>query len=315
MEKQPLISVIVPVYKVENYIAECATSLFTQTYSNIEYIFVNDGSPDASLSVLNKLIEEKFFSLRDRIVIVNKENEGLPMTRKVGLQYAKGEYILHVDSDDWLETNAIEILVRRALETNADFIYFDLYDEYEIYQKKITFKDYTDEKKLKYIRDIINFKTYGYLVTRMVRKSVYLNNIIHPRFTMHEDNFLTVQLIYNSKGIVHDKSPLYHYRRTNPNSVSAKSQKQCQYEAAMNFLDLYDYYIDKGPNTPIKGIENCLIYLAGRYVLKIDKNFLGERDLARKLLKAKLSIGHMTIYRQIKLKILAFFYIKKQSSI
>ena len=120
MEKQPLISVIVPVYKVENYIAECATSLFTQTYSNIEYIFVNDGSPDASLSVLNKLIEEKFFSLRDRIVIVNKENEGLPMTRKVGLQYAKGEYILHVDSDDWLETNAIEILVRRALETNAD---------------------------------------------------------------------------------------------------------------------------------------------------------------------------------------------------
>ena len=124
------LSLVVPIYGVEKYIAKFAESALNQTYENMQFVFVNDGTKDRSMEILNEIIDTKYSHHRPHIVIVNKENEGLPAARKTGLEYAEGEYILFADSDDWLELDAVEKVMVKADETGADIIYFDLIKEY-----------------------------------------------------------------------------------------------------------------------------------------------------------------------------------------
>ena len=101
------VSLIVPIYGVERYIRQFAESALGQTYDDMQFVFVNDGTKDRSMEILQELIDEKYSSLKSRIVIINKENGGLPSARKAGLDVAEGEYILFADSDDWLDTDAV----------------------------------------------------------------------------------------------------------------------------------------------------------------------------------------------------------------
>ena len=104
------VSVIIPIYGVEQYIERCATSLFEQTLDNVEFIFVNDCTKDKSIENLKKVIE-KYPKRKNYIQIINhNENFGLPTARRTGLGYVHGEYVAHCDSDDWLEPNAYETL-------------------------------------------------------------------------------------------------------------------------------------------------------------------------------------------------------------
>lgn len=94
------VSIIVPIYGVERYIEKCAESVLSQTWPDIQFIFVNDGTPDRSIELLEALIDSRFAHLKDRIVIINKENGGLPQARLSGLKVATGDFVMHVDSDD-----------------------------------------------------------------------------------------------------------------------------------------------------------------------------------------------------------------------
>ena len=116
------VSVIIPVYGVEKYIAEFAVSAFEQTYPYIEYVFVNDGTKDRSIEILENLIAEKYPHLKDSVIIVNKENGGLPAARKTGLEHASGDYIWHVDPDDWLELDAVASIVDKIVKTGAEVV-------------------------------------------------------------------------------------------------------------------------------------------------------------------------------------------------
>ena len=120
------ISLLVPIYGVEKYIEKFARTALGQTYQDIQFVFVNDGTKDASMEILRRLIDEEFSHLKERIVIVDKENAGLPAARKTALEHATGKYILFADSDDWLELDAVERVMAKAEETDADIIYFDL---------------------------------------------------------------------------------------------------------------------------------------------------------------------------------------------
>jgi glycosyltransferase involved in cell wall biosynthesis len=124
------ISLIVPIYGVEKYIAKFAESALDQTYQDLQFIFVNDGTKDRSMEILRDLIANRYAHLQSRIVIVDKENGGLPSARKAGLDVAEGEYVLFADSDDWMETDAVEKVMAKADETDADIVYFDLIKEY-----------------------------------------------------------------------------------------------------------------------------------------------------------------------------------------
>jgi len=123
--KEPLLSVIVPVYNVENYLNGCLKTICGQTYSNLEIICVDDGSTDESGKLL-----DRWRNRDSRISVVHKENRGLVHTRKIGLLNSHGEYVTYVDSDDWIDLYMYENLMKRMIEENADVVTSGCYREY-----------------------------------------------------------------------------------------------------------------------------------------------------------------------------------------
>ena len=162
MNNRYKLSLVVAIYGVEKYIRKFAETALGQTYEDMEFIFVNDGTKDRSMEILNELIEEKFAHLKSRIVIVNKENAGLPAARKSGIDAAQGEYVLFADSDDWLELHLAERVMAEAERTDADIVYFDLIKEYGHRQSIKRQRLYTVETKVRWIENLFNYRAFGY---------------------------------------------------------------------------------------------------------------------------------------------------------
>ena len=116
------ISIGVPVFGVEKYIERCARSLFEQSYKDIEYIFVNDCTPDNSMSILKNVLDEYPVRKQQVVIINNEKNIGLALTRNKIIENCTGDFIYNVDSDDYIELDTIELLVEKQKETNADII-------------------------------------------------------------------------------------------------------------------------------------------------------------------------------------------------
>ncbi|MBO5419808.1 MAG: glycosyltransferase family 2 protein [Bacteroidales bacterium] len=274
MATRPSISVVVPIYGVEPYITRFAESLLGQTYDKVQFVFVNDGTKDASIEVLSSLIDERFAHLKDRIIIVNKVNQGLPAARKTGMEYAEGDYVLHVDSDDWLECTLLEKLAIKIEETGSDIVYFDFYKEYASYAKHDVEKDYTAQTKMKFIHGLFNYKAYGYVWNKCVRRQLYLDNdVFFPSYGMHEDIYLMSQLIYHADSITHLNEPLYHYRRDNPGSISASKRKNRRRDSAMNMMDLYEHFKDDVMNSPVRDVVGEIMFRTAWLSLRYDLGF------------------------------------------
>ena len=128
MKMQELVSVILPVYGVEAYLPQCLDSVCNQTWKNLEIIVVDDSSPDHSGS-----IADEYAQMDPRIIVFHIENRGAAGARNVGLGAAHGEYIMFVDSDDWLELNTIERLMTFTHEHKAEIVQCQYYDEYTSY--------------------------------------------------------------------------------------------------------------------------------------------------------------------------------------
>ena len=232
--EQPLVSLIVPIYGVEAYIEQCARSVLGQTYPNMEFIFVNDGTKDGSMDVLSRVLKD----FPDRNVkIVNKENAGLPQARKSGLEVATGEYVMHVDADDWIEADAAARLVEKALETGADLVYCDFWKEYANRSKLDHERLYTVETKASWMKRLYNDGAYGYVWCKFAKRSLY-EGIFAPRFNMHEDIIFSTQLIFRATSIAQLSVPLIHYRRTNDSSATRVARAKRRTQSARNILDL-----------------------------------------------------------------------------
>ena len=132
------ISIIVPIYNVEQYIERCARSLFEQTYDDIEYVFVDDCSPDNSLNILYEVLNDYPHRISNVKIIRHIENKGLTAARNSGLEVATGDYIAHCDSDDWVSTNMYEILLKKAIDCDADIVYCDFIAVYK--EKSVKYK-------------------------------------------------------------------------------------------------------------------------------------------------------------------------------
>ena len=292
-------SLIIPVYGVEKYISKCAETLLGQTYPYIQFIFVNDGTKDKSIEVLKALIDSRFPNVKERVVIVDKQNEGLPAARKTGLSYATGDYILHVDSDDWLELDAVERIAECAARTDADMIYFSLVKEFGDRTRKTGDRTYSADTKLKFIKDIFNYKAHGYCWNKCTKRSVYLDNCIYiPKYGMHEDIFLMSQVIWYSKSIVHMKDAfLYHYRRDNPGSISVSATRNRRRDSAMNMMDLYSRYRDNIADSPLQTSYSEILFRTAWLSMRYGFGFFEKYDyLADDLKKIRPSLSNKTFF-------------------
>ena len=268
------ISLIVPVYGVERFIADFADSAFCQTYPDIEYIFVNDGTKDRSIEILVSVIDSKYAHKKEQVKIINKTNGGLPAARRTGMEHATGDYVWHVDPDDWIEQDAVESIVNRIKETGADVVYFNLVKEYDNRSKIKRDRPHESDAQKEYVHDMFNHRSFGSVCNKCIKKSLYDNPmIIFAEYSYAEDTFLTSQLVGLSSCISFLDKPLYHYRKTNPNSITRQNMTKRHREYALKFMRLYLHYQDvPAEQNPIASIQDDILMRLGWYsvLYKLD---------------------------------------------
>ena len=206
---KPLVSIIIPVYQVEKYLDKCIASVVNQTYTNLEIILVDDGSPDNCPAIC-----DAWKSRDSRITVIHQPNGGLSKARNKGLKLASGEFIGFVDSDDWIEPNMYELLLSALLEAEADIAICDYQSETEI--SKITRINQSSSKSKMYsseeaMRLILEDKgMYTFVWNKLYRRNV-LSEITFPEGKIYEDNVWTPQIIGNANLLVYIDYQFYHY--------------------------------------------------------------------------------------------------------
>lgn len=227
MKKNPLFSVIVPIYKIENYLVKCIESIINQTYSNIEIILVNDGSPDSC-----KQICEEYKQKDSRIKVINKLNGGLVSARKFGAELANGEYIACIDGDDWISNNYFEKFANIIKEYNPDVLICGCiwsYDDKEVVKPVEVKPGYYDRKSIeeKFFPMLIENCKGEYFSSsiwgKIFKKDIYIKEqlLVSDNIKIGEDQACVKPIIYNSNSIYILDENLYYYRQ-NPTSMTKK---------------------------------------------------------------------------------------------
>ena len=240
------LSVIVPVYGVEKYIARCAESLLRQDYADKELIFVDDASPDRSVAVLQELLSH--YPDQQVTLLRHSENRGLAAARRTGMEAASGEYIVHVDGDDYIEPDALRLLARKAEETKADIIgmdfYFDWGERKKVYQGRRT------ENAQEYCRLVLSGATMPNMWAHMTRRQLVEQAGVLPieGLDTGEDYLFVSRLCPHARRIAHVERPLYHYMQTNTSSYmhvlsekNIRSLIQVMKELSDRFADKPEY--------------------------------------------------------------------------
>ena len=230
---QPKLSIIIAVYNCEKYIEACACSLFEQTLNDIEYIFVNDATPDNSISILKRTIE-KYPNLKPLVKIINLEkNGGVSNARKTGIEHATGEYVIHTDSDDWVDLDMYERLYHKAKETNADIVGCNFLHEFTDI-KYVFHQQYADTIE-ENISRLINGRIFPSLCTSLTRRSLIIDNgITFPEgLNMGEDLFFNLQLYLHANKIVSMDWAPYHYRHTDSSSCVQRTRNSIDSDIAI----------------------------------------------------------------------------------
>ena len=221
-----LISIVVPIYNVENYLNECIESLIKQTYKNIEIILVDDGSSDNCSNIC-----EEYAKKDTRIKVIHKEHGGPSEARNYGIDIATGTYMVFVDSDDYVDVKYVEMLYN-AIKTNNTKVsqcnFWKINDKGEFIEKV----GYLDNQ-IKNGKDMIMDLYNGYSIVNIVAwNKMYaielFDNLRYPVGKIHEDEYITYKIFYNTDKIAVINEYLYNYRQ-NENSITGRylSGKEC----------------------------------------------------------------------------------------
>ena len=214
----PKVSVIIPVYGVEKYIERCVRSLFEQTLDDIEYLFVDDCTPDKSVEILKHVLEE-YPQRKDQVIIHRMEqNSGQAKVREWGMSNVTGEYVIHCDSDDWVDVHMYEEMYNKAIEEDADIVVCDFF--FTDCENAQLSKGLISLEREEVIADVLQWRVAGCLWNKLVRREVYANqDIQYPIYNMGEDAVLVVQILWSAKRISYLQEPLYYYY-INPTSIT-----------------------------------------------------------------------------------------------
>ena len=211
------VSIIVPVYGVEKWIERCAVSLFEQTYEDIEYIFVNDATQDKSIAILTEVIK-RYPQRAEQVRIVHHPvNKGLSAARNTGLKHATGKYVWHVDSDDYVATNAVQDFVEIAEEQQADVVICDIN---VVTYRGTRYEMVNYQGKEDYIRRLIQHTEKCAHWNKFYRKALLDATSIRSdeQIRLAEDYAVTPRLLYCAEQVVMLHKALYYYETRNQNS-------------------------------------------------------------------------------------------------
>lgn len=317
-----LVSIIIPVYKVEEYLEECVLSAINQTYEELEIILVDDGSPDKCPRMC-----DEFARLDNRIKVIHQKNGGLSNARNKGIQEATGKYLYFLDSDDYLDTKAIEKLLVAAERDNSDFCFCDakaFSDDNKIFSsnENLTYtrkKDYgclKGSQMAKKLYDNEEFKTSAAL---LFIKRDFLNetNILFYEGILHEDNLFTVSLFLAANKCTHVHSELYN-RRVHEDSIMTRPFCEKNYHGyficTKELILLYrTKYKDEDMRFLVDYIKMLSLVLSDKYhkFNSKEKNLvLNEYVEIKSLMKEYRYFGDWKFYVQFRFWLLRNMYIK-----
>lgn len=263
---------MVPIYNVEVFIEKCCRSLFEQTFVDIEYIFVNDCTPDKSISILEKTLEQYPQRKKQVKIIHHKRNTGIAEVRNTCIKNANGIYTLFIDSDDWIEINGVEEMYNKAELENADIVGCDYYLTYK--DKEIYSNEKYPSNHLDALKYIISNNSITTLWKLFIKKSVYTNNQIFfdLKINVAEDYIVSVKLYYYSKRIVHLRKAFYHYIKYNEYSYSIPSINNFEDRIlAIKSVELFCQ--EKGITTNVKKeLDERKFMMKAKYIM--DEQFI-----------------------------------------
>lgn len=272
MENRPLVSVVVPIYNVEEYIEKCVDSILNQTYKNLEVILVNDGSTDNSRNIIEKYLWDS------RCIVIDKVNGGVSSARNAGLKSAHGEYVYFIDSDDYIESQAVEELLNKIIETSADFccyrVKFYSGEKYSLYGADFTVDTLTSADEI--IRDAFTGKN---IKTTAWAKFFNLNFLRENSITFYEgiineDYLFTLQCAISATKVSFLNVPLYNaLQRLNSISRNMKDDNLLVYQKIDSLLS--GYLQSKGILDEYRSLLECslgiqLVYTITQAAYRFD---------------------------------------------
>lgn len=291
-------SVIVPVYNTQKYLKRCIESVLNQTYKNYEIILINDGSTDNSLKILKK------YESNNKVKIITQKNHGLSYTRNVGISHATGDYVILLDSDDFLEKDLFKVLNLNI--KNEDMIKFNYNYYFGNNEKKpIQSVKFEENNGREALRKLISEKKVFEMSCIYAYKKDYIKNFKFEEGKYHEDLGLIPLMIYETKKISSIDYIGYNYDQTNINSITAKNSMEKEYKKALDVM----YFFNK-----VKGIytDKYLLSFYANAVInkykKLDKSYKKDyRDLIKNNCVCKYLLNN-TFIRKIKKVVLSIYF-------
>lgn len=252
IEQNIKVSILVPFYKVEKYVGRCVESLFTQTYKNIEYVFVNDCTPDGSMEVINGMIE-KYGVASQCKMIVHEHNQGISASRNDCLDNMAGDYFLFIDSDDYIDQDMVELLVEAAIKEDADISGCGYIEEYADHSVEFPQKYTNNHDEM--MRAITLLTIKGVMWKLLVRSTIVTEHKDEVRFipdrNMVDDYFFCCQIFYYAQRFAGVDRCMYHWIQYNPNNYTHTTIFAVESQAAA-IRKTEEFYREKGVYDVIK---------------------------------------------------------------
>lgn len=293
MKENALISVIVPVYKVEQYLSKCVGSILNQTYPNLEVILVDDGSPDGSGAICDS------FAARDsRVRVIHKRNGGLSDARNAGIDMASGDYFAFVDSDDWVEPDAYETMLALAQKYDAKIVCAGRYDE-DSASGAQTLGLCPEKEELisgkEAVRRILRWEHMdSSACDKLYARELYAD-IRYPVGRVVEDVATTYRLVLLAGNMAMLPKPVYHYCHREQ-SITTASVSEKTFHTAENAGALYEFICENYPNLEPD---------ARHFLTQAQRNVVQELELSDKATRKKFA-GEYKKYRRALVRQLPF---------
>lgn len=276
---EPKISVIIPIYNVESYIERCARSLMEQTMQvGIEFIFINDCTPDSSMEVLQRVIDE-YPEREDQVrIITMNQNSGQGAVRRRGMLEAKGEYQIHCDSDDWVETNMYEKMYEKAIVDNADVVSCNFIMEKAGEVSQIIKN--LDNSDPRYHINNVNKSIWWTLWCRLIRTELLRRFDIFPVIGMNmwEDVFVNLRAYYYANRISHIDEPLYHYDMGRVGSIVTKYKDERIIQQQILCIEKLERFFESVKFDANTFLNNKKCAIKSKYLQRVPIDFEGFKQ-------------------------------------
>lgn len=219
--KAPKVSVIVPVYNTELYVERAITSLMEQTLADVQFIIIDDGSKDNSLNIIKQAIA-RYPTREGLVTLISRENRGVAATRAQGMQLATGDYVIHLDSDDWAELTWLEAMYTKAIEENADVVVCDYQEVYKNGVNNVA--QHVSASGITCAENLLCGKISNMNWDKLIRLAMIRdNNITYINgVDMGEDLFVSFKSLFYSHCVAHVDKNLYFYNKINANSLTSQ---------------------------------------------------------------------------------------------